>query len=135
MPTLPQTGEAILKTDIKGRVRTPPARREQLLEEFEISGLSGAEFATLAGIKYQTFAGWVNRRRKQRGLAQGAPQGANAVRWLEAVVQQAGAVSSAMATPLKVRLSSGAWIELNEAAQVGLAAALVRALDKPSSPC
>ena len=50
--------EPILKTDVIGRLRTPLARREQLLDEFEKSGLSGQEFAELAGIKYSTFATW-----------------------------------------------------------------------------
>jgi len=50
-----ESESGILKTDTIGRVFTPPARREQLLEEFERSGLSGAKFAALAGIKYPTF--------------------------------------------------------------------------------
>ena len=51
-------GEVVLKTDGLGRVKTPVARRESLLDEFERTGLSGAKFAALAGIKYQTFAAW-----------------------------------------------------------------------------
>ena len=57
-------GSKILKTDALGRVRTPAARREQLLDEFERSGVSGAKFAELTGLKYQTFASWVQERRK-----------------------------------------------------------------------
>ena len=57
----------ILKQDGRGRVRLPARRREALLDEFERSGASGAKFARLAGIKYATFAGWVQKRRKQRG--------------------------------------------------------------------
>ena len=41
----------LLKTDTLDCVFTPPARREQLLDGFERSGLSGAKFAALAGIK------------------------------------------------------------------------------------
>ena len=134
MTTLTETGETILKTDAKGRVQTPPERREKLLQEFERSGLSGAKFAAFAGIKYQTFATWVTRRRKQLGLSQAPTTGVNPVRWLEAVVQEAKAPASAGATPLRVGLSTGAWIELSDINQVSLAAALVRALDKPT-PC
>lgn len=130
-----ETGESILKTDTKGRVRTPPERREKLLDEFERSGLSGAKFAELAGIKYQTFAAWVAQRRKQRGLPQAPTEGTNPVRWLEAVVHEASAPASAVATPLRVRLSTGAWIELSDFNQISLAVALVRALDKPTAPC
>jgi hypothetical protein len=41
--------EPLLKTDVLGRVRTPAARREQLLDEFERSGTSGQRFAELVG--------------------------------------------------------------------------------------
>ena len=135
MTTMTETSETILKTDTKGRVKTPPERREKLLEEFERSGLSGANFAALAGIKYQTFAAWVTRRRKQRGLPQAPTKGANPVQWLEAVVREASAPASAVATPLRVRLSTGAWIELSDFNQVSLAAALVHAVEKPAASC
>jgi len=65
MNTTP-TDEAILKTDLLGRVRTPREHREMVLDEFERSGLSGERFATLAGIKYSTFATWAQKRRRQR---------------------------------------------------------------------
>ncbi len=55
----------VLKTDVLGRVRTPRARQEALLDEFERSGVSGAKFAELAGINYQTFATWAQRRSKR----------------------------------------------------------------------
>ncbi len=49
----------ILKRDALGRVFIPEAKREELLDEFERSGLKGAQFARAAGICYQTFACWV----------------------------------------------------------------------------
>ena len=48
----------LLKTDLLGRIKTPAARREQILNEFEQSGTSGVKFAELLGVKYQTFATW-----------------------------------------------------------------------------
>ena len=48
-------------------MKTSKARRERLLNEFERSGLPGLKFAELAGIKYQTFATWAQKRRRQRG--------------------------------------------------------------------
>ena len=51
-----QSSDQILKTDSLARVRTPPQRQRELLEEFERSGLSGSKFAALAGVKYSTFA-------------------------------------------------------------------------------
>lgn len=130
-----ETGETILKTDTQGRVQTPPERREKLLDEFERSGLSGAKFAAVAGIKYQTFASWAARRRKQRGLAPAPAQRSPAVRWLEAVVSEAKGPASNAAAPLKLRLCTGAWMEISDLNQVSLAAALVHALEKPVAPC
>jgi len=40
MTNTTQAGEQVLKTDVLGRMKTPAARREQLLDEFERSGLS-----------------------------------------------------------------------------------------------
>jgi hypothetical protein len=41
----------VLKTDSRGRVRTPPEKQEQILEEFERSGMSGSACAALIGVK------------------------------------------------------------------------------------
>ena len=64
-----QTDAVILKTDTLGRVKTPAVRREQLLDEFERSGMSGVAFAEFVGIKYQTFATWAQQRRRRRTVA------------------------------------------------------------------
>ncbi len=124
----------ILKTDTKGRIRTPRARQEQLLDEFERSSLSAAKFAELAGLKYQTFAGWVQRRRKRRDGA--APvvapaPGPGQLRWLEAVVEQAAGDT----TGLCVQLPGGARLEVKSPQQAVLAGALLRALAQPATPC
>ena len=66
--TLMHESLELLKTDTGGRVRTSPERREAVLDEFERSGLSGMRFAAGCGLKYPVFAGWVLRRKKQRGL-------------------------------------------------------------------
>ena len=57
----------VLKTDQLGRMQTPVERREQILDEFERSGLSGKKFAALVGIKYPTLATWAAKRRRERG--------------------------------------------------------------------
>jgi len=58
--------QPLLKTDVLGRGQIPRERREALLEEFERSGISAAQFARLAGIKYSTFAQWVQKHRRRR---------------------------------------------------------------------
>jgi hypothetical protein len=126
----------LLKTDTLGRVKTPAARREQLLDEFEQSGASGKTFAELVGVKYQTFATWVQQRKRRRAAASKgkAPKAPAAkVRWLEAVVGQTadpGAGSS-----LSVHLPGGVRLEISCAKQIPLAVALIRELEKPSPAC
>jgi transposase-like protein len=63
----------ILKTDSKGRVRTPAADREALLDLFEQGGMSGAAFARLHGLRYTTFAHWRHLRRKRLKASAMAP--------------------------------------------------------------
>jgi hypothetical protein len=41
------TTAEILVQDTLGRVRTPRAKRERILDEYESSGMSGAAFAAL----------------------------------------------------------------------------------------
>ncbi|HEY5910054.1 MAG TPA: IS66 family insertion sequence element accessory protein TnpB [Verrucomicrobiae bacterium] len=136
MTTLTSENGAILKVDAKGRVQTPPERREQLLDEFEKSGLSGAKFAALSGIKYQTFAAWATRRRQQRGLPLPTPsKKTDPVCWLEAVVSEAATTPANALGPVKVGLGTGAWVEFSQLSQVNLVAALIRALQKSSTSC
>jgi hypothetical protein len=54
----------LLRRDVTGRVRISRGGRELLLAEFDRSGVSAAVFAGMAGIKYQTFAGWLHVRRR-----------------------------------------------------------------------
>src|ERR1700727_2254695 len=61
--------EQLLKRDVLGRVHTPARRREELLKEFERSGVAATKFSQLVGVKYQTFASWVQKRRREAGTA------------------------------------------------------------------
>ena len=135
MTNLISTGETILKTDARGRVHTPLERRESLLDEFERSGLSGAKFAELAGIKYQTFAAWAARRRKQRSGTPAPAKAPDPVQWLEAVITEAKPPSPLAVPPIKLRLARGECIEVAELNQVSLAVALARALEKAIAAC
>lgn len=62
-----QNESKILKVDALGRVRVPEEKREELLDTFERSGMSGRQFAQQHGIHVQTFASWIQKRRRARG--------------------------------------------------------------------
>jgi len=107
--------------DTKGRVRTSREQRRVILAEFERSGLSVTGFARRAGLKYSTFAAWIQRYRRAKRPARKSP-----VRLLEAVV-----AAEPPGPGLQVQLPGGARLELREASQVALTAALLRALEQP----
>ena len=65
-----QSGLQPLKSDVNGRVRTPPARREEILDAFERSGVSALKFSKMVGVKYQTLVSWIVRRRRERGASE-----------------------------------------------------------------
>jgi hypothetical protein len=128
----------ILKQDGRGRVRVPVQRREALLDEFEKSGASGAKFARLAGIKYATFAGWVQKRRKQgrravkttpasSGSLDDAVLSAGPVRLFEALVEggRAGGRDPVGARGLLIELPGGSRILVESPVQLQMAAELV----------
>jgi hypothetical protein len=56
-----------LKTDVLGRITVGSAQREAILDAFESSGMTGQAFALHHGIKIQTFASWMQKRRRVRG--------------------------------------------------------------------
>jgi hypothetical protein len=130
-----EANSAIVKADTRGRVLLPADRRDKLLEEYEKSGLSAAKFAALVGLKYSTFAAWVARRKRARELSR-TPAKADAtqepVRWLEAVVEEARGTGAVAGPALMLQLPGGVRALVSDGRQIGLAAALVRALEKTS---
>jgi hypothetical protein len=124
--------DGILKKDVLGRVKTPRERREALLAEFDRSGMSGQKFAAWAGIKYPTWASWVQKRRQEAGQTsppKGRPKRNIPVRWLEAVVtKNAPAPESAPSGTVGIMVQGpgGIRIEVSDAKQVGLAVQLLR---------
>jgi hypothetical protein len=115
---------ALLRADVRGRVRRSGAQRAEILAAFDASGVSAAEFARLVGVKYLTLAGWLHRRGRPRGEV--GPRNAPAVRFVEAAVPPPEA-----SAPLELELPGGVRLRLTEPAQVPLAAALLRGL----GPC
>lgn len=121
----------ILKTDTKGRVRTPAEDREALLDLFEQGGMSGAAFARLHGIRYSTFAQW--RQRRDRATKEGT---AAPALFQEVVLQPA--TDRRHAGPpgregLVIELPLGARVRLERADQIPFVAALCRHLRESAS--
>lgn len=128
--TIESTEPAVIKTDALGRMHRTPEQRERILEEYERSGVSGPKFAALCGVKYQTFASWLARRKSRRqSHPKRQPQRPRStqVQWIEASVQS----STASRTGLQLHLPGGVRAQLSNPEHIALAAALVRALDKP----
>ena len=134
--------EEVFKVDARGRVQTQRARREELLDEFERSGASGQAFAAMVGVKYQTFASWIQKRRRARGqypaTAKAAPSipTTGTLRLVEAVIDRelpAGR-TEIVAGGLCMHLPGGARVEVHDARQAALAAELLKALAS-TRPC
>ncbi len=133
---------SVLKRDVLGRVKTTAQQRAAMLDEFERSGLSGAQFAQVAGVNYQTFASWVQRRRRATGGYEGkavkvahrnmVKSGSRApvvpaLGWVEAEVDPS-AGPSAKALPLMLELPGGVRLQISDLGQATLAAQLIKAL-------
>jgi hypothetical protein len=121
-------GLRVLKRDGRGRVKTTAAQRAAVLDEFERSGLSGPQFARVAGIAYQTFATWVQKRRRG-GKPQAIVESAQPC-FVEAVRQTPLAEGATGCPALRLHLSCGLSLELAESSQVALAVELIGALRK-----
>jgi DNA-binding transcriptional regulator YiaG len=137
MTSLQSSGQ-VLKIDTLARVRTSRERRQELLAEFERSGLSGSKFAALVGVKYSTFAAWAARRKRSQPVATATAKvvdGAAKVRWLEAVIDRAQSADGTSPSTLTVQFAGGARAEIANLQQAEVAAALLRALDKASARC
>jgi len=129
------TDSTLIKTDSLGRMRTSPERRELLLREFERSGLSGAAFAAMIGINYQTFAGW--RQKRARGRKSGMAPRVRAqatLRLIEAVVAVKPDTTRSE-DRLIIHLPGDARMELSHADQLPLMSALLKSLQTSGSPC
>lgn len=131
VPATEASAATLIKTDVLGRMRHTREQRERILDEYERSGLSGPKFAVLCGVKYQTLATWLQRRKRQRNAyPKRQPQRKSGVqvRWLEAAVS---AAAPANLSGLLLQLPGGVRVEIANPQHIVLAAALVRALEKP----
>lgn len=144
---------AILKQDTLGRVTHTREQREALLDEFERSGMKGLPFARMAGVNYQTFASWIQKRRRFRGdyarMASKRPSTAQSGQKprssLPLQLVEVALPSALVTSPppletatLELLLPGGARLLLHDARQTELAAHLLRSLSLsplPSPSC
>jgi len=118
-PTTSTTEELeILKTDVLGRVRMPREKRELILERFEGSGMSGQAFAEYIGVKYTTFASWVQKRRREQGTYGEAGRLKAPLALVEAVMEPAPEAGGI----LKIETRGGHRVEVSGREQIALAA-------------
>lgn len=120
--------DSILRSDTLSRVRTPAAKREQILAEFERSGLSGARFARLHGINYQTLMAWTRKRRVS--TSPGVPAAGSNVDPVGHFAAQLGLreVRIGSDSGLDIELGSGVRLHIDTLAQADLASRLIRSL-------
>ena len=126
--------QTIIRTDRIGRIRVSAEHREQLLDSYEQSSLSGPKFAELHGIKYQTFATWVQKRKRQRGEYELMPKEAPSEKLLQSLVELDVAAPSHKHDTLRVEHASGVSISVTTPTQAQLAAILLNNLS-PLTPC
>lgn len=147
----------VLKTDCLGRVKVSDDYREAVLDEFERGAMSGQAFARLHGIKYTTFASWIQKRRRERGdylnqcpesskAAEPQPTQADvastALTLAEVIIstppeagsngkdEPAGGISP---SPLMLRVGSDLHIEYSQRSQIPLLVELLEALNAVKS--
>jgi len=131
MTDIQNESETILRRDTIGRVHTPPHKREEILDAFERSGLSGPKFAELHGLNYQTFATW-RRRRKAANEVSGDIAGPEASEFTFLEVEPPKGQQPLMSMPnseaLAVDLAGGHRLTVSSAGQAQLAAELINRL-------
>lgn len=129
-----QPDQTIIRTDSIGRIRISAEHREQLLDSYEQSSLAGTKFAKLHGIKYQTFATWVQKRKRQRGEYELTSKEAPPEKLLQSLVELDVTAASHINDALSVEHTSGVRLSVSTPAQAQLAATLLNNL-KPQTPC
>ena len=98
-----------------------------MLDEFERSGVPATKFAVLMGVKYQTLASWIQKRRKKRGTEVARPAALN---WVEATME-----CQAAAGALVVQMPGRVTMMVSDAAQAALAGQLLRAYNREVAGC
>ena len=103
-----------------------------LLDEWERSGGSAAQFADYVGIKYSTLAHWIQKRRKGTGLKKSLSKPSEGAvdlskskgRWVEAIVEKTPEPQG-LESSLRIYFTAGAYCQISNAREAGLAAELI----------
>lgn len=126
--------DRLVKQDSRGRVLLPDVQREALLDAYESSGLSGPQFCVQHGVKYPTFATWMQRRRRERGelperSSRSVQDGlALMLAEVELPAPESSATDKAVPPGLVIRLPGGTRLHIRSEEQAKWAAAFVNAL-------
>lgn len=100
---------ALIRSNSKGRVLVPAAQRDALLDSFERSGQSGVAFCRQHGLKYPTFATWVQKRRGERPAREPGAAEERHPAFLEVVstapVQASGALAITLADGTRIDIT------------------------------
>lgn len=119
--------ESIIKCDRKGRLRYTAECKQELIEAYEASGLSGPKFAELHGVKYQTLVSWLKKRRRAGAGGQAL------VAFVPAELEHEPR-GHAGTLPVELLLPDGMRLVVHAAGQVELAVRIIRELQS-SRPC
>lgn len=126
----------IIKTDCIGRIRVSCEHREKLLDAFESSGMSGQKFAAHCGVKYTTFASWIQKRRRERNeypAGHHAPPESLLQSLAEVELTPVKTTNDGSSIELPIELPGGAKLTLNHPEQAPLAAALINNLSNKNN--
>lgn len=115
----------LIRSDTKGRVLVAADQRAALLDAFEQSGQSAMAFCRQHGLKYPTFATWVQKR---RGSGPALPRFAEVTVDLPAIAEPPPAPE-----PMRITLADGTRIDIACRKQLAWAAELLRHLSPPRS--
>ena len=134
----PDISASVIKSDCLGRIHVRKEHREKLLDAFDSSGMSGVKFAAHYGIKYTTFASWIQKRRRKRNEYPGAsPQVPS--RLLDSLAEVTLAEPTPSMVPecssrslVTLRFSNGSSLDIGNPEQARLAAALLNNLNDKS---
>ena len=117
----------LIRSDSRGRVLVAADQREALLDAFERSGQSAMAFCRQHGLKYPTFATWVQKRR--RGSQPALPRFAEVTVDLPSIAEPPAAPE-----PMRITLADGTRIDIACRKQLAWAVEMLRHLS-PVRPC